>query len=350
MKLSRRDFLAIGAGLGSASCASKRSDVPTTPLVDFHVHLFGVGDGDNGAYLSRKQKDHWNYFMLSKLLDLPHREKIDQTYESVLVEQLRASSVTHAVLVGQDKRYDGNGAPDDQNTAFYVPNDYVFDVVERHADVLIPCVSINPSRRDAMDELERCAARGARVLKIHPPIQNVDPSEERFRPFYRQVAELDIVLMIHTGAEHSSVDVDDALSNPANLEPALEEGCIVVAAHAGMKAVFDDRSVFGEFVPNLTALAKRYPDLYCDISVLATMFRWRNVPELLDNDVLASRLVYASDFPLPSNALAFWNRMSPGRLLDLCSEKNLFERDLHIKQELGVPVQAFERGARLLGL
>ncbi len=348
MKLSRRDFLAI-AGLGVAGCSSRPIAQPRGPIIDFHVHLMGVGDGGTGCFLSSAQRAHWNYRLLLRLLGLSENGRMDQDYVEVLVRQLRASSIAQAVLVGQDKRYDGNGHPDDEATAIYVPNDYVFQIVRQYPELFVPCVSINPRRRDAMDELEKCAAGGARVLKIHPPIQDVDPAAERFRPFYRRVAELDIVLMVHTGAEHSSVVVDNALSDPAGLAPALEEGCVVVAAHSGMNTVFDDTSIFQDFFPNLIALAERFPNLDCDTAVLASMFRWRNIPQLLENEVLSERIVHPSDFPLPSNALVFWNRLSPAQTLHLCSETNLVERDYRIKQGLGVPLAAFERGAQLLG-
>ncbi len=349
MKLARRDFLAIAA-LGVAGCSSRPVAQPRGPMVDFHVHLMGVGDGGTGCFLSPAQREHRNYRFLLTLLGLSENGRMDQDYVEVLVRQLRASSIAKAVLVGQDKRYDDNGYADDEATAFYVPNDYVFQTVRQHPELFVPCVSINPKRRDAMDELEKCASDGARVLKIHPPIQDVDAADERFRPFYRRVAELDIVLMIHTGAEHSSVVVNHELSDPARLVPALEEGCTVVAAHSGMNAVFDDTSSFRDFLPNLVALAERFPNLYCDTAVLASMFRWRNIPQLLEKEVLAERLVHASDFPFPANALVFWNRLSPAQTLRLCSETNLFERDYRIKHGLRVPVAAFERGAGLLGL
>lgn len=347
MKLSRRDLFAI-AGLGVAGCSIRPVAQPRGPMVDFHVHLMGVGNGGTGCFLSPAQREHMNYRFLLTLLGLSENGRMDQDYVEVLVHQLRASSIAQAVLVGQDKRYDSNGHPDDEATAFYVPNDYVFQIVRQYPELFVPCVSINPKRRDAMDELEKCAADGARVLKIHPPIQDVDPADERFRPFYRRVAELEIVLMIHTGAEHSAVVVDDALSDPARLAPALEEGCTLVAAHSGMNAFFDDTSSFQNFFPNLIALAERFPNLYCDTAVLASMFRWRNIPQLLDNEVLSERLVHASDFPFPSNALVFWHRLSPAQTLRLCSETNLFERDYRIKQGLGVSLAAFERGAQVL--
>ena len=188
------------------------------------------------------------------------------------------------------------------------------------------------------------------MLKIHSPIQDVNPAEESFRPFYRRVGELGILLMIHTGAENASVEVNHALSDPAGLEPALDEGCTVVAAHSGMNAVFDDVSSFRDFLPNLVSLAERFPRLYCDTSILASIFRWRNIPELLESEVLSERLVHASDFPFPANALVFWNRLAPAQTLALCSETNLPERDYRLKQALGVPASAFERGAELLSL
>ena len=87
-----------------------------------------------------------------------------------------------------------------------------------------------------------------------------------------------------------------------------------------------------------------------DSAVLASMFRWRSLPRILEDAGVLERLIHASDFPFPSNALVFWNRLNPGELLDLCSESNIFERDFRLKQALGLPPACFERGARLLGV
>ena len=111
---------------------------------------------------------------------------------------------------------------------------------------------------------------------------------------------------------------------------------------------FLDREPFREdFLRNLIALAARFPKLYCDTAVLASMFRWRNIPRILDEPALVNRVIYASDWPFTSNALVFWNRLGPARLLSLCSEKNLFERDYQLKRSLGLPEDVFQLGARL---
>ena len=234
MKLSRRSFLA-GLGLGTAGLTLEGmpSEDPKVPVYDFHVHLFGVGDGGTGCFLSRKQKEHLTYRFLLKLLGLSENGQLDQDYVDELVRQLRSSSISKAVLLSYDGRYDRKGCFDREATNVYVPNNYLFRVVREHPDLFIPCASINPKRRDAIEELDHCAEEGARVLKIHPPSQDVDPAEERFRPFYRRVAEHGILLMVHTGTEHASEVACRPCSDPSRLLPALEEGCTVIAAHAG---------------------------------------------------------------------------------------------------------------------
>jgi predicted TIM-barrel fold metal-dependent hydrolase len=347
--MTRRGFLGAMAMAG-AGCALEtplQSGLKQAPL-DFHVHLFGIGDGGTGCRLSQKQREHWNFRFLLKLLRLEDNGKMDQQFVAELARQLRASSTGKAVLLAQDARYDQEGKPDFASTNAYVPNDYLFQVVREHPHLFVPCASINPKRRDAMDELDRCADLGARVVKVHPPTQVVNPSDDRFRPWYRRLAERRVILMVHTGSEHASEAEDPSLSDPAHLLPALEEGCTVVAAHSGMGS-FLDRSPFrDDFLRHLIDLAERFPTLYCDTAVLTSLFRWPNLPRLLDEPSLAGRIVYASDWPFTSNAMIFWNRLRPADLLSFSSETNLFERDYSIKRALGLTQDAFERGVRLL--
>jgi hypothetical protein len=45
--------------------------------------------------------------------------------------------------------------------------------------------------------------------------------------------------MVHTGTEHSAAIASHTLSDPRLLRTALDEGCTVIAAHAGMANTFD---------------------------------------------------------------------------------------------------------------
>lgn len=316
------------------------------PLIDFHVHLFGVGDGGSGCHVSKNQQGHFSTWALRQLLGLGESPGLDERYVKALIEQLTASSIDRAVLLAQDARYDGGGLRDLEHTPFYVPNEYLFDVVERRPDLFIPCVSINPKRRDAMEELDRCAARGAKVLKIHPPIQDVDPGEERFRPFYRKCREHGILVMVHTGTEHAAEIVHHRYCDPRRLAPLLEEGCTVIAAHAGFGADFDPE----DFFDGLLEMIRRFPRLYCDTANLAATHRRGNLRRLLAAPEALARALHASDFPFPSNPAAFADRIPADRYEKLLFEPNGFERDYQLKVALGMPPEVFGRGARLLGL
>ena len=350
MSMTRRQFLLTSGGAAVAAAtnllsAQLPSEVePSGPIIDFHVHLFGVGDGGTGCYISEKQRRHITYPFFTRLMRLRENGRMDEDYVQRLVAMLRASSVDRAVLLAQDSRYDSSGRPDRENTSFYVPNDYLFQIVGRFPDLFIPCVSINPKRRDALEELDRCAELGARVLKIHPPIQDVDPSEVRFRPFYRRCAEKNIMLMFHTGTEHAAEIVGNQFSDPLRLVPALEEGCIVIASHSGVGSLIDKE----DFFPHLLSLVRRFPNFYCDTAALAITFRFRSLPRMLQEPGIMERTIHASDIPFPANPLVFWNWLHYGKLFQLAAEENLFERDYRLKLALGVPAAVFERGAKLL--
>jgi predicted TIM-barrel fold metal-dependent hydrolase len=350
MMWTRRQFLhasgvaATAAATRFVSAQSKPPAGPAGPIIDFHVHLFGVGDGGTGCYLSAEQKRHITYPFFMRLMGLSENGRMDEDYIQRLAAMLRASYVDKAVLLAQDSRYDAQGLPDRENTSFYVPNDYLFRIVERFPDLFIPGVSINPKRRDAEEELDRCAGLGARVLKIHPPIQDIDPAEARFRPFYRRCAEKQVIVMFHTGTENASKTVSNEFCDPARLAVSLEEGCTVIASHSGTNNFNEPE----DFFPNLLATVRRFPNLYCDTAVLAERVRWRALPRMLQEPEVIERTIHASDIPFPANAMVFWSRLRYPDLFALAAEKNLFERDYRLKLALGLPASVFERGAKLL--
>jgi predicted TIM-barrel fold metal-dependent hydrolase len=173
---------------------------------------------------------------------------------------------------------------------------------------------------------------------------DVDPADPRLRKFFGRCADKRMIVMVHTGTEHSADTVGDEFGDPKRLSQALEEGCTVIAAHAGMSAFFDRL----DFSMNLRPMIRRFRNLYFDTAVLASMFRWRNLPKLMEDPELLERAIHGSDFPFPSNALVFWNRIAPQNLARLISEKNLFERDYRLKLALGMPPEVFRRAAVLL--
>jgi predicted TIM-barrel fold metal-dependent hydrolase len=89
-------------------------------------------------------------------------------------------------LLAFDKHYRRDGSVNLEKTEFYVPNKYVFELAERHPDLFIPNISVNPYRPDAIAELEKWARRGARVVKWLPNAMGIDPSDPKCDPFIRR--------------------------------------------------------------------------------------------------------------------------------------------------------------------
>jgi len=347
MSLDRRTFILSAIGATVAACGhSVAAPTATGTILDAHVHLFGAGDGGSGCFLSHEQKQHANFAFFKRLLDLEEGEAMDETYVQRLMAQLDSSLVDKVLLYSQDGRYDDRGEFLRDETHFYVPNDYLFEICKRDPARLLPCISINPKRKDAIEEARRCRALGAVAVKVHPPTQDVDPADPAFIPFWETLAEIGLVLVVHTGTEHASHVTSFETCDPARLEPALKAGCTVIAAHAGFGSFLDGE----DFFPSLQRLVREYDKLYCDTAVLASTFRWRNLPRLIEDKEVLARAIHGSDWPFPSNPVVFWHKVAGTSLASMLGEENLFTRDLQLKRALGLSEASIRRGGQLFGV
>lgn len=352
--ISRRVFL--GSGLLSLfgcrafdtsgpATRSTAEEAARTLLVDIHTHLFGTGDSGSGCRMSPKITEGLLFKLLTGLLGVKKQDStFDAGYVDVLLRQFKGSGLDRIVLLAQDGVYDDRGEFDEERTHVYTPNDYLFDVVSRHEGRLVPCISINPDRRDCVEELDRCHGKGARILKIHPPIQGVDVADRKHTEFFARCAELDMVVMVHTGHEHSAPVINPHLSDPLKLALALEEGCTVVACHCGTGWPAEKP----DFFPGFVQMMHRYERLWGDTAVLGTARRVAAVKRLIHHEDLLSRLLHGSDFPFPSSPFAFRELLGLERAVRLQSETNLLKRDLELKAALGFERAGAERVHRLL--
>ncbi len=344
----------MGAAL-AASCRSSPKDRGTgdvsraepapKPILDLHVHLFGTGDGGSGCRLSPQITGG----MFFKVLSLGLRAKskaptLDEAYVDVLLDDVEKSGLDRVVLLAQDGVYDSSGRYDESRTHAYVPNGHLFSVVSRRPARLIPCPSINPDRRDCLDELEKCLSRGARLLKMHPPIQGVDLEKKEHARFFARCAERDVIILVHTGHEHSSPVIDIRLADPAKLEPVLDAGCTVIACHAGTGWSRD----VPDFLPRFIDMSRRHRKLYGDTSILGTATRVRDVQRLLEEKEVLSRLLHGSDYPFPSMPIAFAGRIGREAADRLQGVPNLLRRDLALKAAIGFGRESAEQAFRLV--
>jgi predicted TIM-barrel fold metal-dependent hydrolase len=158
----------------------------------------------------------------------------------------------------------------------------------------------------------------------------VDPDRPEFDPFYRRAHDLGVVLMFHTGYEHSCTVVSQKFTDPARLARALDHGGPVVAAHCGTCAFFDPE----DYYPNFVSMMARYPNLHGDTAVLASLIRWNCLSRLSrEAEGLKGRIVHGSDYPFPPAVLPYVGRLG----LFPPERRNPLDLDLRIKEcfELG---------------
>jgi predicted TIM-barrel fold metal-dependent hydrolase len=309
-------------------------------LIDCHVHLAALPDGDNGCFISPKllRSPLFRFLLWKHDLSRAHPRAANQHYLDHLLTELRASRhVSKAVLLGMDGFYDQAGSLNRQHTDFLVNNDYVFKVVQTYPDVFLAGPSINPQREDAIDEVHRCADAGAVLIKVLPNAQHFNPADERYKPFYRALAQRRLPFLSHVGYEFSLIGKDQSLGDPSRLRLALEEGVTVIAAHACSYGLM----FYEKFIPTLRELCGRYPNFYADISALTQPHRLKMLLHLRHHPEIQARLLFGTDYPLSVFHLPAWGRVGFRTLGQMIRTKNRFDRQVEVCTGLNLNFQSF---------
>jgi predicted TIM-barrel fold metal-dependent hydrolase len=311
-------------------------------LIDCHVHLAALPEGGNGCYISPKMlKSPLFRFLLWKHGLSPEKpQEANRKYVDDLLTELRASrQVQRAVLLGMDGVYDHAGALARKETDFLISNDYVLQTARAHPQEFLPGVSINPQRRDAVEEVHRCADAGAALVKVLPNAQQFNPADPKYTAFYRALVERKLPFLSHVGYEFSLIGKDQSVGDPGRLRLALDEGVTVIAAHACSYGLM----LFERFLPVLLTFAKQYPNFYADISALTLPNRFRMLLHLRRHTEVHDRLLFGTDYPLSVMHVATWGRVGLRTLARLVKTTNRFDRQALVCRSLHVNFSSFDR-------
>ena len=291
-------------------------DIDPQKLVDYHTHIVGVGAGGTGNLLNpamRSRRRPLKYLKFSVYLSasgIKDIQNADREFVLRLADQVR--HIEHHGkyrLLAFDKNYNSDGTVNLEKTEFYTPNEYVFNLAAEFPDLFVATMSVNPYRDDAIEELEKWAARGVTMVKWLPNAMGINPSDPRCDRFYQRMKDLDVVLLSHTGEEKAvEAQEDQKLGNPLHLRRPLDHGVKVIAAHcAGLGENPDLDSPDKRRVPNFLLFLrlmeeKKYEGLlFGDISAMTQQNRiGLPLTTLLKRRELHQRLVNGSDYPLPA--------------------------------------------------
>lgn len=316
--------------------------------IDGHVHFVGDGSNGSGCWLR-------SHTLLDRIVEPVVKAQagiyrssqklgIDRAYEERLTRLISKSSLDAVLLLAMDYPYNEDGKCLREKAKFYVPNDHILSLAQRDPQ-LIPACSIHPARTDAIEELERCAKAGAKVLKLLPNCHLVNCSNPRYRAFWEKLAGYNMPFLAHTGGEFSVPVLDASFADPRILRLPLACGVKVIAAHgAGRSGLYDP-----DYTRDLLKMMDEFPNLFTDNSALASPNRWRTIKPLLDPKV-QSRVIHGSDFPIPSGGFGPWvgGLLKTGDYIKSSKIKNPLERDVFIKQAVGFEENTFSRLAELI--
>lgn len=326
---------------------------PPTGILDMHCHMAGIGAGDSGAWISEDLRNSWKFPLYLRIFETNLQEitqKGDQVLAEILVRRIRESEyVDDAVILAMDAPYDDDGNLDQGVGEVCMPNRFVGEVVKEFPELHFGA-SVHPSRRDALEELRWSKDNGAVLLKWLPNIQNIDPSNERYIPYYNLLVELDLPLLTHVGGEDSFSRANDRLGDPRLLKLPLECGVRVIAAHVASSGESEGQ----DNVERLLEMMPHYPNLVADISTLTQMNRRKHLSKVLNDPRLRGRLMYGTDHPLTNTPmvtpLQFPLNLSLGQLWELWRTRNPWDRDVKLKAALGTPPEVFQMSREYLGL
>lgn len=311
-------------------------------LIDCHVHLAALPEGQNGCYISPKMlKSPLFRFLLWKHgLSADDPRQANRKYLEDLRTELHASKhVRQAVILGMDGVYDQAGHLAREETHFLIGNDYVLGTARAFPNDFLAGVSINPQRRDAVEEVHRCADAGAALVKVLPNAQQFNPAEQRYKAFYRALAERRLPFLSHVGYEFSLIGKDQSVGDPGRLEFALNEGVTVIAAHACSYGLI----LYERFLPVLLNFSKTYPNFYADVSALTLPNRLRMLLHLRQHPEIHDRLLFGTDYPLSVMHVAAWGRLGFRALGQILRARNRFDRQYLVCSRLGIGFKSFDQ-------
>jgi predicted TIM-barrel fold metal-dependent hydrolase len=190
------------------------------------------------------------------------------------------------VLLGWDAERATGRAP--------LENEWLAEICARSEDRFVGFGSVDPLRPDALDRLARFPELGLRGVKLHPTLQEFDPSDDALRPFFDAIADMGLVVLTHAGTsgvgagEPGGQGLRIDLARPLLYDPiaARHPHLRIVLAHVGWPWHLES-----------LAMALHKSNVYLDISG----WKYRYLPDDVRREMsrrLSRQFCFGTDFPM----------------------------------------------------
>lgn len=303
---------------------------------DGHAHVIGVGNAgtgtwvhpDTATWLSPIERARRLFIMRAACVSSVPDDRVDAVYVERLLSYANAMPEGYRMLLfAFAYAVDETGREVPSLSTFAVPDAYVRRIAAQHPQRFGWVASVHPYKPDAVEQLERAVAGGARGLKWLPSSMNIDPASARCDAFYAALVRHGLPLIVHGGEEKAAPGArQEALNNPLRLRRALDAGVRVVVAHCASlgHATDTDRGAAGPETRAFDLFARLMDDphygprLHGDVSAILQRNREARVQRaLLTRADWHGRLLHGSDYPLPGIGFLYnLEALVAARLLD----------------------------------
>eukprot|EP00400_MALV-I_sp_L67-5_P000791 gene791-842_t len=235
------------------------------PIVDHHCHAAGMQEECSGCYVHPNLNKFFthpvSYFQKKAFISALGGGHVAESCPSLDWEVAKrharlAKHLAHLIntyrgttgdnlkilLLPFDCVVDTEGNEDRSKTGLHVPQEYVEKVAGLAPEIFVPACSIHPYRKDCVERLRACHAKGCRVVKWLPNSMRIDAANPLCDRFYQEVKRLDMTILSHTGSERSVTGGgnDQEMGNPLRLRRPLSQGVRILAAHCASDGSFSD--------------------------------------------------------------------------------------------------------------
>ncbi|HEX5466197.1 MAG TPA: amidohydrolase family protein [Candidatus Limnocylindrales bacterium] len=255
--------------------------MPAPLVIDTHVHLYR---SRADAQSAKGEYDIWEYGRGASV----HFSELAGDAEDgrTALEAAGASWVAVANLISRPKAEETF----DEDLRDY--NSWLCDLANEDSRIL-PIIGIDPIRLGVSRTLEQMdeflGERGARGMKIHPPLQSLDVRDDSWWQVLQRAEALRTVVLSHSGPDRQGSGRGEPQSFAALL--AAFPNLRLILAHLG-----------GAAWRQVPELAQAFPQVLFDLSEIISWVGAERAPSATElvaliRDVGPSRVLLGSDFP-----------------------------------------------------
>jgi predicted TIM-barrel fold metal-dependent hydrolase len=278
-------------------------------ILDVHSHLACLNFP--GCYIRPEFKNTFKFKMYMKASGLEssdlERTSADELMLNAYLKRINESELYGgAIVYALDGFYDQNGDLDRAKTDVMIPNDYISEVTSKARNLYFGA-SINPNKKNAIEELDRVYNQGAKLVKWIPCTMGIDLKNPtpQVEDFLDRMKELNLPLVTHVGGESTFSWADEKLCDPRSIETVLKKGISVIAAHGAISGKFDQKPGY----TYLLELVQKYPNLYVDNSAGLFVNRFGFYKDVFLTN-FHGRTLQGTDYPLSYISFAGFQAIS----------------------------------------